>query len=43
MTTYGQDGETIRTRSEYLVRYFPKTVAKIADLLGMNDSDKKSA
>ncbi len=34
MTTYGDKTKSVRTRSEYIVRYFPKTVAKIAELLG---------
>ncbi len=34
MTTYAQDIETVETRSQYLVRYFPQTVAKIGELLG---------
>ncbi len=36
MTTYGQDANSIKTRSEYLVRYFPRTIAKVAELLGYN-------
>jgi len=39
MTTYGQSEEVVQTRSEYLVRYFPKTIAKAGELLGMNDSN----
>ena len=34
MTTYSQDIETVETRSQYLVRYFPETIAKIGKLLG---------
>ena len=36
MTTYGQSEKVVQTRSEYLVRYFPKTVAKIGELLEAN-------
>ena len=34
--TYGFKGERLRTRSQFLVRYFPETIAKIAELLGKN-------
>lgn len=36
MTTCGNNADFIKTRSQYLVRYFPKTVAKIGELLGYN-------
>lgn len=34
LTTYGDDNNRTKTRCQYLVRYFPKTIAKIAELLG---------
>ena len=34
MTTYGHDSDRINARAEYLVQYFPQTVAKIGELLG---------
>ena len=36
LTTHGPNYDKVKIRSEYLVRYFPKTVAKIAELLGYN-------
>lgn len=36
LTTYGDDNDRTKTRSQYLVRYFPRTIAKIAELLGYN-------
>ena len=37
LTTYGHNTQRIQTRAEYLVRYFPKTVAQIAKILGYSD------
>lgn len=37
MTTYGQQQNGVTTRSQYLVRYFPQTVAKAGELLGYNN------
>ncbi|MBR5303758.1 MAG: hypothetical protein IKU37_02915, partial [Candidatus Gastranaerophilales bacterium] len=34
LTTYGQNIPVFTTRAEYLVRYFPKTIAEIAKILG---------
>ena len=33
LTTYGNISEGVRSRAQYLVRYFPETIAKIAQLL----------
>ena len=33
LTTYGTDYERLKTRSQFLVRYFPETLAIVADLL----------
>ncbi len=37
MTTYGHDNDSVNARAEYLVQYFPETVAKIGELLGYNN------
>lgn len=37
--TYGSDTDSIIARGQYLVRYFPKTTARIAELTGYNDKD----
>ncbi len=34
LTTYGTNYERLKTRSQFLARYFPKTIAITADLLG---------
>ena len=34
VSTYGHSTSTVQTRAQYLVKYFPKTLAKIAELLG---------
>ena len=34
LSQYGSNYENIKTRSQFLVRYFPKTIAIAADLLG---------
>ncbi len=38
MTTYGNNNDVLKTRSQYLVRYFPKTISKIAQLMGYNST-----
>lgn len=40
LTTYGTNYERLKTRSQFLARYFPKTIAITADLLGK--TSKKS-
>ena len=37
LTTYGNDSDTIKTRASHLVKYFPRTIAKAAELLGYNN------
>ena len=33
-TTYGSDVTGIESRSEYIIKYFPKTIAKLASIMG---------
>ena len=37
LTTYGHETDLISARAMYLTRYFPKTIAKIAELLGYSN------
>ncbi|MBQ4647438.1 MAG: hypothetical protein IJB79_08835 [Candidatus Gastranaerophilales bacterium] len=37
LTTYGHKTDLISARAMYLTRYFPKTIAKIAELLGYSN------
>lgn len=34
LTTFGTDHNRLKTRAQFLVRYFPKTIAIVADFLG---------
>ena len=34
LTTYGTDIKSLKTRAQFLVRYFPKTITLVAELLG---------
>lgn len=36
LTTFGHNRDIAKERAHYLVKYFPKTIAKVAELLGYN-------
>jgi len=40
LTTFGTDNDRLKTRTQFLVKYFPKSIAKAAELLGK--TSKKS-
>ena len=39
LTTFGTSNAKIKTRTQFLEKYFPKTIASIANYLGKNSKE----